>query len=541
MKRLLIPMVISLYVLLPTHSHAQLLFLSDSVLIELDHSTKSQKLIKLNNLAYEYARTNPLEGMQIAHEAIKLAKQLKDSQSLATAYGILGINYKANSQLIKALEYEHRAFDIYTKTQNLHSLAAMQVNISSIYLDLSNYAAALKHCQSALKYYDSTKSFAHAGLTARQIGTIHFRLKNYTKTLDYFNKAADYYTTIADTNGLAQLKNNFGIYYNAIGDYSMAISAHQEGFEFASKSKNFAQMGTNLVNLANALKNINQFDSALRYFDKAIEIYTSIEYPLGVATTRGNIGLTLVDKASNTKDTRLRRSLLSEAIHLLEQSVDSCLAIRAQDPAYEFILGLCDAYSSKGDYKSAFMLHKKYHNYLDSMTSMEHLNSLAGVEYELEIQSKANKLSALAAQLEINKLEANKSQKTILIYGCLVIILALSIIILSNYLKKTRSKYSTTLKDLEMLTSKSEIQIKNLTKHAEVLKDIGYMQAHQVRGPVTTLLSMADLYNRENPSDPINQYLIDNMEMVTKKLDTAVQAVIMKGDSVRHYEKENDE
>lgn len=492
-----------------------------------------EKIKSLTNLSYHYAQRDPLVGIKLGYEALSIAKSLKDSQSMATSLGIIGINYSANSQFIKALEFQQQALKMYKRNKDKQSAAAMDLNISSIYMNISNYSAALQHCLNALRYYDSTQNATNSALILSQIGTIYFRLENYDQTLKYYDKAFKKYTQVNDTNGLAKLNNSYGIYYNALGDYENAILSHRNGIEYAERSGNYNQLTLNLVNLANALQNKHQFDSAAFYYNKALTIYKEVGNQLGVATTLGNIGINKLKWAEETSIKERKDELLLESRRLLESSISSCKSLHAFDPAYEFMHSLSDNYKVQGDYKKAYDLFLQYHRYEDSIRSLEHYNKLAGLEFEYNVKVKESEIATIAAQLQIANLLSNKSKNKLIIYSCIVLILALILIILWRKFMSIKVKYGTATKILEEKILETEMQMENLTKHSQVLKDIGYMQAHQVRGPVTTLLSMAELYNRDNPLDPINQYLIDNMELVTLKLDNAVKAVIAKGDEVR--------
>ena len=71
-------------------------------------------------------------------------------------------------------------------------------------------------------------------------------------------------------------------------------------------------------------------------------------------------------------------------------------------------------------------------------------------------------------------------------------------------------------------------QIQSLKAHAKTLEDISYMLAHDVRGPVATILGLAANFNTTNYADPDNKLIIDGISEVANQLDVAVQEVIKK-------------
>jgi signal transduction histidine kinase len=60
------------------------------------------------------------------------------------------------------------------------------------------------------------------------------------------------------------------------------------------------------------------------------------------------------------------------------------------------------------------------------------------------------------------------------------------------------------------------------------LDDIAGIHSHDVRGPVARLLGLTQLFNMENPDDPINKELIRAVHTVSQQLDEIVKKVVDK-------------
>lgn len=58
------------------------------------------------------------------------------------------------------------------------------------------------------------------------------------------------------------------------------------------------------------------------------------------------------------------------------------------------------------------------------------------------------------------------------------------------------------------------------------LKEIAWIQSHKVRGPVSSILGLINLFNYDDPSDTINQEIILRIQTVTKHLDEIVKEVV---------------
>lgn len=69
------------------------------------------------------------------------------------------------------------------------------------------------------------------------------------------------------------------------------------------------------------------------------------------------------------------------------------------------------------------------------------------------------------------------------------------------------------------------------------LLEIAWMQSHEVRGPLSTLMGLMALFNKQDPAVPENINVLQMMEITSKKLDEVVQSIVAKANDVRH---END-
>jgi hypothetical protein len=75
-------------------------------------------------------------------------------------------------------------------------------------------------------------------------------------------------------------------------------------------------------------------------------------------------------------------------------------------------------------------------------------------------------------------------------------------------------------------------------EYERIFSEIASAQAHQVRGPIASILGLVSLYNHEAPADPINSEIISRIEVAAHLHDEAIRAVISKsrqydGDSGR--------
>ncbi len=64
------------------------------------------------------------------------------------------------------------------------------------------------------------------------------------------------------------------------------------------------------------------------------------------------------------------------------------------------------------------------------------------------------------------------------------------------------------------------------------LREIAFIESHRVRGPVATILGLQQLFNTDDPADPINKEIIDGIIKVTNDLDVIIREVVRKSNEI---------
>jgi PAS domain-containing protein len=78
-----------------------------------------------------------------------------------------------------------------------------------------------------------------------------------------------------------------------------------------------------------------------------------------------------------------------------------------------------------------------------------------------------------------------------------------------------------TIQDVSQLR-RQMIRIENQNRR---LRKIAWVQSHRMRSPVATILGMVELFNFEDPADPMNAEILNNVKELTDKLDGIIHEV----------------
>lgn len=99
--------------------------------------------------------------------------------------------------------------------------------------------------------------------------------------------------------------------------------------------------------------------------------------------------------------------------------------------------------------------------------------------------------------------------------------------ILKDKLFSISPKISRALKEANELKEKKRAD-EQLKIQLEKLKQIAFLQSHQVRGPIARVLGLINLFNFDNPSDPLNTEVITKLHKTTKDFDDIIREIVQK-------------
>ncbi len=125
----------------------------DSLENVLKTATGDQKVKTLNELFRSYINSDPVKAIGFAREALTLASEIHDLRGMAASYNNLGVSYRNQGALDKALEYYLFSLRIYDNLKNEDGVATTQNNIGTIYSLKKDYGQAMKYFEESYKKF----------------------------------------------------------------------------------------------------------------------------------------------------------------------------------------------------------------------------------------------------------------------------------------------------------------------------------------------------------------------------------------------------
>ncbi|MCW3121814.1 MAG: Tfp pilus assembly protein PilF [Flavipsychrobacter sp.] len=453
-------------------------------------------------------------------ENVTLAQKFNDTLNESIALETIAKFYQKLSQHTKALEY-------YNKVLALRPDINMQIGVLAdegvVWKIIGDYNNALISYKISLNKLDSFANSKHgrdiqdtlqrAGLLLN-IGDIYLTMSNPDKAYEYYEKVwkltvsiKDIYFQIASLTGFGKtfkLKHN---YQKAIENYQLALFKCREINEFREEVKI-------LDELANTYLDTYVYPKALAYSDTSLRLAEDQSYvdllPKSYITL-GNI--------------YIKQNMYDLAIPSLQKALSIAQTNRDLDDEKNAWFALYKAYKSSGKHMEGLDAYEHFISTRDSLYNIDKENEFTKNSLEFEFKKKQEIDSLSQARIYDSTIDRQK-RFTYTGFAGLLLVVALAFFIYRNY--NIQKKYN------ELLSREKKSHLAHIEAQSNVLSDIAHTQAHHVRGPIATILGLIQLFNFEDPADPVNKEVIEGLAVVTDKLDKVVKDVIIKENKLRY-------
>ena len=456
-------------------------------------SAKVKLLDTISSLLYSI---DPDKGIKYGNEGLELADQLNWAKGKAKANNSLGQNYLAKTDYPRSLDYFLKALKAYEELNDTKSAAIINDNIANVYLSLENYSKALEYDSASLNYAVKLRDEKLEAQVLGNMGVIYDDQLNMNKALEFYQKANVINEKIDNKSELAKNLGNIGTVYFSQKKYGEALDNVNQAIKI------YEQIG-------------EKHSLALNYFN-AGEFYLEI-----AQDTTGDVKRDLIIPAGKTGN-------LNKALEYLNRSKNVAWEIGYLEALMQCDNSLSQTYSLLGNFKEALHYFKEYNILHDSINVAEAKVKVTKLEAQSREQIKDK---------DIRIRELKKSREQIIYISGIVVLLIVIGIVGRNFLTEIKSN--------RKLAKERKKHIERIRAQKNALMDIAYIQSHEVRGPISTILGLVQLFNYEDLSDPNNRELMEGIATVTQRLDKVVTDVVKKENKLSNEtdadnEEEND-
>lgn len=468
------------------------------------------------------------KAFAVLEENVTLATKYHDTLNLAIALETIAKFYQKLSHYTKALEYYNKVIELRPSIDMQIGALADEGVVWKIIGDYNNALISYKNSLNKLDSFSKAKkvkdiqdTLQTAGLLLN-IGDIYLTMSSPQpdKAYEYYDKVwklsiniKDIYFQIASLTGFGKtfkLKHN---YTKAVENYELALTKCRDINEFREEVKI-------LDELANTYIETTDYTKALTYSDTCLRLAEDQSYTDLLPKSYITLGKIYIKQGKNDL-----------AIPSLQKALSTAQKNKDMDDEKNSWSALSIAYENNGQTKEALDAYKNYIATRDSLYNIDKENELTKnlLGYEFRKKQEIDSLS----QAKIYDITIDRQKRfTYTGFAGVVLIGLLAFFVYRNY--NIQKKYN------ELLSREKMSHLAHIEAQSNVLSDIAHTQAHHVRGPISTILGLIQLFNYEDPSDPVNKEVIEGLAVVTDKLDKVVKDVINKENRLRYGKEEMD-
>jgi tetratricopeptide (TPR) repeat protein/serine phosphatase RsbU (regulator of sigma subunit) len=329
------------------------------------------------------------EALESYRKALAIYERIGDQQGIANCYNNIGVIHDNQGQYAEALESYRKALAIYERIGDQQGIANCYNNIGVIHDNQGQYAEALESYQKALAIHERIGNQQGIASSYNNIGNIHYAQGRYAEALEAFQKALTIQERIGNQQGIANCYNNIGSIHSDQGQYAEALEAFQKALAIYQRIGNQEGIATCHLNIGNIHYAQGRYAEALEAFQKALAIQERINDQEGLALSYDNIGTLYQAQGLYTIARPYYQKALPIAQSLgLQDQLDDIYLHLAQTDSALAASGLSHLW------KSAYLHHRLYVAYKDSVRNEASIRKQAQLESQYEYDKKTSLLKA---------------------------------------------------------------------------------------------------------------------------------------------------
>ncbi|MBC8045128.1 MAG: tetratricopeptide repeat-containing sensor histidine kinase [Rhizobacter sp.] len=195
--------------------------------------TDAEKISVLNELSWELRLSNPVRGLGLCTEALRLAQATDHALGIAQSLCNCAVcnwylaNYDATA--VKA----HEALTRFRTLGDKPGEASALNWLGNAYFSVGDSGGALDFHRQSLALRESLGDHNAMAYSLSNIGLVHYRLGDFTSALDHCLRSLRIRDAGGDKQGLAMSLNDIGRIYASMREFASAAECYQKSFELA--------------------------------------------------------------------------------------------------------------------------------------------------------------------------------------------------------------------------------------------------------------------------------------------------------------------
>ena len=445
-----------------------------------------------NELSYAYRRNAPYLIDSFAQIALQLAEKLNYTHGKSIANKNLGIaRFKSGAPIDTILYYYQTANDLAIETNDFYTQAACLNNIGLTYKNNLDYDKALKAYQQAHSIHEMYYPMDRLRLLIMaNLGGIFVVLEDYDNALFYYDQVVQ----VAEAQNNPQIAtmhiDNYAFIQHKKNQSEQAIQTIHKYLPIIKDIGDYQSVVQNIIILSDIYLDLNRSNEAEPYLYEAIKLIEQYEF----GAEKCDVAKNLANIYYRQGKIQLAKTTAIEAYSCAEQGSNALQKITAT----EILLKI---YLKNNEAEKADALFPVYKELIEKNFDVQKQKVMARLETEYQTKRKDAENTFLKAKQNENEVII-RLQRILAISISLIGLLATGLIFYAYRIKgnqNTLLEESVAERTRELNESYNELERSNqeLERSNEELERFAYIASHDLKQPLNTVISFADLLDRE--------------------------------------------
>ena len=384
-----------------------------------------------------------------------------------------------DSRYTEVIDFLHGYELEFEKTFSDGMKVSIHALIGASYRSLGQTEFALESFQRNIPYTQIERndhSYFYS-LTLYHIAELYGELKEYEAMLNRHLLSLEFFTPNDKKDFLYRSLNGIGRAYQGLKDYDGALKYLLDVENNIQETSNIPLRARNLNDLGKVYAELGMVDHSLAHFEKAIDLRQSHKLHNASISTQMEMARVMIDAER-----------LEDAITLLEMAFEVAKELDVKKKQFGICKMLSEAYEKNNEIEQAFLYHKQFYSIKESIENVTYTQAenqrIREVNTILEVQKKL---------IEEQKVQIEESHRSIQALN-------------------------------ESLEALVDDRTRQLQHRNQQLKRYAFMNAHEVRGPLTTILGLIHIAGEFKSLEEKND-LIQMIETSALKLDNIIRSL----------------
>jgi signal transduction histidine kinase/Tfp pilus assembly protein PilF len=461
-----------LFLCFPAIAQTDITLLTKEIAEAKNDSLKLEGYRKIYKL-YEYTQTD--SAIYYLNQGNELFRKRDYTRGRAYILSLQANVYEEMGMDDWAEKKYEESLELFALLKDNNGLAGANNGFGMLQGKMGNFDVATKYFYTALKLFESAGNTNAIVSSYINLGRVSAMAEHYDMALGYFSKALDLLKDQPVRPNTIHLYNNIGSTYARQDMFDSALYYFEKSLKICRQEGLTMLLSSILNNIGNIHRIAGETELALKNYNEALEITQKVGSP------EEQIRLAL-SIATLTAKNQPQKSIAT-----LTALLDSARKIKQKPLELDVLSTLIMVHKQEGNYKEAMDYVVRNTELEDSLFNIEKSEQMQGLRMAYETDKANEKIK----QLEISEQASNRNKNISILITITLLILLLTI---------------------TFFYRKAHLLNVELTKANNDKDRLFSIIGHDLRGPVSNIPIMIDLYKEEMISEAEKTFLLDALK-----------------------------